>query len=113
MDHLLSIKTFDKQIIIDKYQYSHVNTPFYIIEEMLDLLPFEIFFNKDYKWLDPGCGYGYFSIVLYQRLFKCLRPFFISNTVTHNHIVENMLYMVDINPIMVEYVKNLFGETFK
>lgn len=110
MDYLLSIKTFDKQIIVDKYQYSHVNTPFYIIEEMLDLLPFEIFFNKDYKWLDPGCGYGYFSIVLYQRLFKCLRPFFISNTVTHNHIVENMLYMVDINPIMVEYVKNLFGE---
>lgn len=110
IQNLLNIKNFENIKINNKFIHSHVNTPYSIVEQMVDLIPKEMFYNKDYKWLDPGCGYGHFSIVIYQRLFKCIRPFFVDEIKTHNHIVENMLYMVDINETMINYVKNLFGE---
>ena len=44
----------------------------FLVNEMLDMLPVDIFKNKNLKWLDPGCGYGYFSIILFKRLLSGL-----------------------------------------
>tara|TARA_B100000035_G_scaffold66979_1_gene54737 strand:- start:1759 stop:3144 length:1386 start_codon:yes stop_codon:yes gene_type:complete len=109
IQHLLNIKEFEYIKINNKFIHSHVSTPYTIVKQMIDLIPNEMFYNKDYKWLDPGCGYGHFSIIIYQKLFKSIRPFFIDDIETHNHIVENMLYMIDVNDNMIDHVKKLFG----
>ena len=49
----------------NKINYGEINTPFTLVNEMLDMMPIDIFRNKNLKWLDPGCGYGYFSIILF------------------------------------------------
>ena len=57
----------------NKIHFGEVNTDFTLIHRILDLLPPHLFDNPHITWLDPCCGCGYFSIALYQRLFKSLQ----------------------------------------
>lgn len=92
----------------NKHIYGEVNTDFILINKILDLLPETVFVDKNKKWLDPCCGKGYFSIVLYQRLFKSLP---IPNPIErHNHIIEKMIYMIEINGEHLNELYELFGE---
>jgi len=49
--------------INNKIQYGEVHTPFSVIEDMLDMVPPDIFEDKDIHWIDPACGCGYFPMV--------------------------------------------------
>ena len=49
----------------NKALYGEIHSPFSLIEEMTNILPKDVFSNKDLRWLDPGCGRGYFSIYVY------------------------------------------------
>ena len=49
-----------------------VNTDFKLIRQMFELLPEKLFSNPELKWLDPCCGCGYFTMVLYKKLFMSL-----------------------------------------
>jgi len=92
----------------NKHMYGEVNTDFTLINKILDLLPKNIFKDKNKTWLDPCCGKGYFSIILYQRLFKSLP---IPDPIErHNHIIEKMIYMVEINEEHLNELYELFGE---
>ena len=92
----------------NKHIYGEVNTDFILINKMLDLLPETVFKDKNKKWLDPCCGKGYFSIVLYQRLFKSLP---ITDPIErHSHIIEKMIYMIEINGEHLNELYKLFGE---
>jgi len=92
----------------NKNIYGEVNTDFTLINKILDLLPKKLFKDKNLKWLDPCCGKGYFSIILYQRLFKYLP---ISNPEEkHKHIIEKMMYMIEINGEHLNELYELFGE---
>ena len=95
----------------NKHTHGEVNTDFVLINKILDLLPKKIFKNKNNKWLDPCCGKGYFSMILYQRLFKSLFDVFPNPLERHNHIIENMIYMIEIQPQNIKFLKYLFGET--
>ena len=67
---------------------------------MLSLMPRDILMNPKIKYLDAGAGMGIFSIALYFVL------------VEHGHkttnIIDNMLNLVEINPINVAVIKKLF-----
>jgi len=52
-----------------KSKYGDVCTPKYFVEEILDLLPNNVWSNPHYKWLDPGCGNGIFMKCIFERLF--------------------------------------------
>jgi hypothetical protein len=102
----------------------------YLVEEMLDTLPAEVWQNKDYKWLDPANGMGNFPIGAFLRLFYGFRTKdgkftgigkegdgkynpglteVISGEETRRkHIVKDMLYMVEINRKNIEVSKTLF-----
>ncbi len=77
----MSISTIDlathKQVfnvnINNKKTFGEVTTDFSLINKILDLLPQYLFENPSLKWLDPCAGKGYFSMVLYKRLFKSLQ----------------------------------------
>lgn len=91
-----------------RYKYGEINTPFYLIEKILDLIDPIEFKNPNNKWLDIGTGCGYFSIVLFKRLHKSLS--IIKNEEDRkNHIIENMIYMTEIRTENCKTLRDLFG----
>ena len=103
MNHYLPIR------IIEKKQYGEVFTPKELIEKMLDTLPENIFCNPNLKWLDPCSGIGNFMIVLYFRLLKSLELWEPEEEKRSNHIIQNMLYMMELNIENINICKNIFG----
>lgn len=106
----------------DKEEYGEVATPYCVIEDMLNLLPSEMFENPDLKWFDPCCGRGYFMEMIYNRLFYGLRECFIDEIERREHIMQNMLYMMDVQAKFKEeliekgfihvWTKDMFDSTF-
>jgi len=92
----------------NKHKYGEVNTDFSLVTKILDLIPTHKFKNPKLKWLDPCCGCGYFSIVLYKLLFNHLP--IEDEEEKHNHIINNMLYMIEINEEHIPVLKEIFGE---
>ena len=115
---------------IERHKFGEVFTPMYLVEEMLDTLPAEVWQNKDLKWLDPANGMGNFPIGTFLRLFYGFRTKdgkFIGigkegegkynpgltesisgEDTRRKHIVKDMLYMVEINRKNIEVSKTLF-----
>ena len=94
----------------NKELYGEINTPFSLINKMLDLMPESIFSNKDLRWLDPGCGCGYFSIVLFHRLFNGLATVIPCRSERKQYIIKNMMFMVEINEEHSNTLYRLFGK---
>jgi len=93
----------------EKNKYGEVFTPISLIEEMLDKLPKNVWKNPDLKWLDPANGIGNFPMVAYTKLMEGLKEWETSDARRSKHIIENMLYMVEINPKNVRISKKIFG----
>jgi hypothetical protein len=89
--------------------YGEVNTPFLFINQMLNIIP-EHVKNKDLKWLDPGAGHGNYSICLFFILFKSLDKEIPDECIRKNHIIENMIYMVEVNEDNIPHLREKFGE---
>jgi hypothetical protein len=94
----------------NKAKNGEVHTDFKLINSMLDLIPKKCFTNPTLKWLDPCAGRGYFGIVLYKRLFSSLKEIFPDEEKRHAHIIEQMIYMIEINIEFIPILKNIFGE---
>jgi len=94
----------------NKQLYGEVKTPFSFVENILKIIPIEIYKNPYLKWLDPGSGTGNFSIILYYNLMKYLEPIIVDNNLRHDHIIKNMIYMVEVIPDNVKILKRIFGE---
>ena len=77
---------------------------------MFEAIPKELFSNPDLKWLDPGAGTGYFSMYLFNKLNIGLSKKIPNKNERHNHIIRNMMYMVEIQQKNIEHLLNLFGE---
>jgi tRNA1(Val) A37 N6-methylase TrmN6 len=92
----------------NKHKFGEVNTDFALIYKILELIPKHKFKDRNLKWLDPCCGSGYFSIVLYKLLDKHI-PILDDNE-RHTHIITKMMYMIEINPEHIPVLRSLFGE---
>ena len=111
--NLINIYSFKQTFTISKEQkseYGEIFTPFYLIEAMFEAIPKELFSNPDLKWLDPGAGTGYFSMYLFNKLNIGLSKKIPNKNERHNHIIRNMMYMVEIQQKNIEHLLNLFGE---
>ena len=106
----LDIKQNFKPENDNKILYGEVNTPFSLIREMFSIFPEEIFSNPDIKWLDPAAGCGYFPMVLYNILMNGLREKINNPNTRSNHILQNMIYMCEINEKNIKTLKSLFGD---
>jgi 16S rRNA G966 N2-methylase RsmD len=91
---------------VEKKENGEVFTPIKLVDEMLDKLPNEVWTNKNLKWLDPASGMGNFPIAVYLRLMDTLP---IKNIKERKkHILENMLYMCELNKKNVFITKQIF-----
>jgi len=93
----------------EKNKYGEVFTPIELIQEMLNKLPPDVWKNPDLKWLDPANGVGNFPMVAYKKLMEGLEHWEPSDAKRSQHIIENMLYMIEINPKNVKISKEIFG----
>jgi hypothetical protein len=93
---------------VEKKENGEVFTPIKLVNEMLDKLPKEIWKNKNLKWLDPCCGMGNFPIAVYLRLIEGLKDEIKDMKERKKHILENMLYMSELNKKNVLVCKQIF-----
>lgn len=93
----------------EKNKHGEVFTPIELIQEMLEKLPMSVWSNPELKWLDPANGIGNFPMVIYKKLMKGLKEWEPDDNKLSKHIIENMLYMVEINPKNVKISKKIFG----
>ena len=109
----ISIKDYKQEFETskNKEKLGAVNTDFELISKMLEVIPKSKFKNPDLKWLDPCCGGGYFMIVLFHKLYKSLEDSIPNNIERKKHIIEKMLYMVEINNSHISKLKEIFGES--
>jgi hypothetical protein len=105
------ISKFLKPNEYQKKQNGEVFTPLSLVNEMLDKLPEEVWKNKAYKWLDPAVGIGNFPIVVYERLMSGLEDVIEDRRERSRHILEEMLYAVDICPVNTSIYKLIMGYT--
>jgi len=82
-----------------------VFTPPILINEMLDILPNEVWENPDLKWLEPSAGNGRFVKAVYDRLMLTIKD--------EKHILENMLYMVELDADNCETIRNTYDGQYK
>jgi hypothetical protein len=93
---------------VEKKQFGEVFTPMILVNEMLDKLPLEVWKNKNIKWLDPAVGMGNFLIAVYLRLMETLKYEIKDIKSRKKHILENMLYMCELNKKNVLICKQIF-----
>jgi len=73
-----------------------VFTPPEVVNNMLDMLPQELFCNPDTKFLDPACKTGVFLREIAKRLIKGLEMQFPDLQERLDHIFHNQLYGIAI-----------------
>ena len=94
---------------IEKNKYGEVFTPYSYICDLLDQLPPRVWSNPALQWLEPASGIGHFCVVVYIRLMDGLCAVFPDILERHEHIIQNMLFMVELNAANVEKTRELFG----
>jgi|SRR5450756_124261 len=76
-----------------------VFTPPKLANQMLDLLPADIWSNKDARFLDPGCKSGVFLREIAKRLEKGLEKQIPDRQNRLNHIFKNQLFGIAITEL--------------
>ena len=95
----------------DKLKYGEIYTPFSLIEQMFSLFNTDdVFKDKTMKWLDTGAGIGFFSMYLYWKLMEGLKYEIKCKDERHNHIIKNMIYMIELKESNVKHLTSLFGK---
>ena len=94
---------------LEKNKYGEVFTPYSYICDILDQLPMSVWSNPELRWLEPASGIGNFCVVIYLRLMDGLRTVTPNMVERHVHILQNMIFMVEINEDNVKRTRDLFG----
>lgn len=93
---------------LKKKERGEVFTPMKLVNEMLDTLPKDVWKNPDLKWLDPSAGIGNFPIAVYMRLMNGLNDVIKDDEDRKRWILQNMLYMVELDKTNVFIMKDIF-----
>jgi hypothetical protein len=76
--------------------FGEVFTPDSLISDMVSKLPKNVWKNPDLKWLDNSCGSGNFLVFIKNKLMRTLSDVIIDKDEREKHILENMLYGVEL-----------------
>jgi len=76
-----------------------VFTPPEIVNQMLDMLPQELFSDPNTKFLDPACKSGVFLREIAKRLLKGLKDKIPDDQQRRDHIFQNQIYGIAITEL--------------
>ena len=108
----INVSTFKPKLNVTKQakmEFGEVRTPTNLVNNILDLFPTSIYSDINKRWLDVGAGTGQFSIELFKRLNYHLSGVIPEQSKRHHHILTKMMYMIEIQPTLVEELKQTFG----
>lgn len=94
---------------LEKDAHGEVFTPPVILETMMNQFPVELWSNPNATWLDPAAGAGNFPIALYLKFMEGLKVVMPNSRERSEHIVKNMLFMVEFNPDNAKKAVTLFA----
>ena len=91
---------------ISKYSKSEVITPQWVVSDMVDLLPQEVF-NPNATFFDPAVKSGRFLIEIYNRLMASglMKQAFPNEQDRHKHIIEKQLFGFATSPTAATVVR--------
>lgn len=92
----------------DKKDFGEVFTPLELVCEMLSKLPKKVWSDPSLVWLDPANGIGNFPVIVYYKLMDGLKKVFPNEAKRSKHIIEKMLFMIELNPVNVSICKKIF-----
>jgi hypothetical protein len=101
-----------------KKDLGEVFTPIELIEDMLSHLPKSDWSNPKLKWLDPANGIGNFPVVIFYKLDEGLKSLgnsreldvnFSNERQRRKYIIENMIYMMELQSNNNRIAKNIFN----
>ena len=90
--------------------FAEVKTPLWLVEEMLDTLPVEVWSNPELQWLDPCTGTGIFIGAIVNRLMQGLSSVITDEALRYKHIIGSMIYACEIQEESYEIYKQSYGE---
>jgi hypothetical protein len=101
----------------EKKQFGEVFTPMWLIYEMINNLDIcyaksngkSIFTEMSFKWFDPASGMGNFPVAVYLKLMEGLKSQIPNDEDRKKHILENMLYMSELNKKNVFICHQIFN----
>lgn len=91
-----------------KKEAGEVFTPIELIEKMMTHLPKSVWKNPDMKWIDPANGIGNFPVVIFYKLDEGLKEWEPSEKKRRKHIIENMLYMIELQSNNTRIARRIF-----
>lgn len=106
LTHLMDIITPSTNFV---KEHGEVFTPMDLVNEILDKLPEHVWNDKNFKWLEPAAGMGNFMVCVYDRLMKGLERCIPDKGQRKEHILKQMLWMVELNPKNVRMTRLIFG----
>ena len=59
----------------EKKQLGIVYTSFYLVQQIMDIIPINEYKKINHRWLDAGSGLGSFTFILYEKLLNNFRIF--------------------------------------
>jgi hypothetical protein len=95
-----------------KKMRGEVFTPLELVNKLLDRLPSDVWTNATLKWLDPASGIGNFPIAVYYRLMDGLSSVIPDFEKRKRHVLEEMIYVCEIDQTNTEVYKDLCGRDF-
>jgi len=102
----------------EKEENGEVFTPMHLVKEMLDRQDeyyakinngISLFSQPHMKWFDPAAGMGNFPVEVYLRLMDGLATVIPDRDTRKRHILEDMLYMSEINKKNVYIIHQIFN----
>lgn len=90
------IENFDILETINNVGNDEIFTPVKLCNEILDMLPIEVWSNQDYKWLNPCDKNGVFLREIAIRLDEGLKNKIVDQEERRKHILQKMLYSIGL-----------------
>ena len=85
---------------LESKRFGEVYTPDFIVKNMVDKIPDEVWRNKNIKILDFACGCGIFAFFIYKKLVQYF---------DHDYIISNILYFNDVQEKNINKIKYIFN----
>ena len=89
--------------------FGEVFTDFKLIKEHVSNIDVKLFKDSNTTFLDPCAGFGSYSIILIEYLMKGLKNWEPDEEKRYKHIIENQIYMVEIQPESCEIIRKLLN----
>jgi len=79
-------------------------TPIWLCEMQINKIPCD-YSDPNLRFLFPAVGHGTYAIIMYWKLMNSLSKIFIDKEKRSRHILENMLYLIEIKPNFCRWLR--------